>query len=54
VAADWDIVIVGAGTAGMPCAIEAAAAGTRVLVRHRGDRETLRQSLPLPVAEAAR
>lgn len=31
-AADWDIVIVGAGTAGMPCAIEAVAAGARVLV----------------------
>ena len=27
-----DIVIVGAGTAGMPCAIEAVAAGARVLV----------------------
>jgi fumarate reductase flavoprotein subunit len=32
VATDFDIVIVGAGTAGMPCAIEAAAAGARVLV----------------------
>jgi fumarate reductase flavoprotein subunit len=28
----FDIVIVGAGTAGMPCAIEAVAAGARVLV----------------------
>ena len=33
-----DIVIVGAGTAGMPCAIEAVAAGARVLVVDQADR----------------
>jgi fumarate reductase flavoprotein subunit len=32
-----DIVIVGAGTAGMPCAIEAIAAGARVLVVEQAD-----------------
>lgn len=33
-----DIIIVGAGTAGMPCAIEAVAAGARVLVVEQADR----------------
>lgn len=33
-----DIVIVGAGTAGMPCAIEAVGAGARVLVVDQADR----------------
>ncbi len=33
-----DIVIIGAGTAGMPCAIEALAAGARVLVVEQADR----------------
>lgn len=42
-----DIVIVGAGTAGMPCAIAAVAAGARVLVVDQADRPggTLHASL---------
>lgn len=35
---DWDLIIVGAGTAGIPCAIAAAEAGARVLVLEK-DRE---------------
>lgn len=34
----WDAIIVGAGTAGIPCAIEAATAGARVLVLEKGER----------------
>jgi fumarate reductase flavoprotein subunit len=33
-----DIVIIGAGTAGMPCAIEAVATGARVLVVEQSDK----------------
>ena len=29
---DYDLIVVGAGTAGIPCAIEAAEAGARVLL----------------------
>ncbi|KMK64920.1 FAD-dependent oxidoreductase [Puniceibacterium sp. IMCC21224] len=35
---DFDIIVVGAGTAGMPCAIEAVATGARVLVIEQTDR----------------
>jgi fumarate reductase flavoprotein subunit len=35
--ADFDIIIVGAGTAGMPCAISAVAGGARVLVVEQSD-----------------
>ncbi|MGR3742607.1 MAG: FAD-dependent oxidoreductase [Pseudooceanicola nanhaiensis] len=35
---DFDLIIVGAGTAGMPCAIEAVATGARVLVVEQSDR----------------
>jgi succinate dehydrogenase/fumarate reductase flavoprotein subunit len=34
----YDLIIVGAGTAGMPCAIEAAARGRQVLVIEKADR----------------
>lgn len=33
-----DVVVVGAGTAGVPCALEAAEAGARVLLLERADR----------------
>jgi len=34
--ASFDLIVVGAGTAGLPCAIEAAAAGARVLLLEKG------------------
>ena len=34
----WDIIIVGAGTAGMPCAIAAVEQGADVLVVEKADR----------------
>lgn len=34
----YDVVIVGAGTAGIPCAVEAAAGGARVLLVDKADR----------------
>jgi fumarate reductase flavoprotein subunit len=33
----WDLIVVGAGNAGMPCAIAAAEAGARVLVLEKAD-----------------
>lgn len=36
--ATYDVVVIGAGTAGVPCAVEAAAAGARVLLLERSDR----------------
>ena len=35
---DYDLIVVGAGTAGMPCAIAAAEKGSRVLVIEKADR----------------
>ena len=35
---DWDVIIVGAGTAGMPVAIHAEHRGARVLVIEHADR----------------
>ena len=34
----WDAIVVGAGTAGIPCAVEAAARGARVLVLEKAER----------------
>ncbi|MDD9371933.1 MAG: FAD-dependent oxidoreductase, partial [Acidimicrobiales bacterium] len=35
---DYDILVVGAGTAGIPCAIEASERGARVLLVDKADR----------------